>query len=52
MTTALMLARNRKVMVLRIASGAPWLTHQDIADWVGCSRKHVCHVLNRAGLYR
>jgi len=48
-----MLSQNLKNMILRIATGAPWLTHRDIADWVGCcSPKYVCRVLNDAGIYR
>ena len=53
MITARMLSQNLKNMILRIATGAPWLTHRDIADWVGCcSQKYVCRVLNDAGIYR
>ena len=53
MITAKMLSQNLKTLILRIATGAPWLTHRDIADWVGCcSLKYVCRVLNDAGIYR
>jgi len=40
---------NRKRMIRLIAASAPWLTHGDIAKWVGgCTRKYVWAVLNSA----